>query len=97
MNPILTATMSRLRVRQTSVFMCEMRAFFVCLMCCKVCSELESSVLIQGSLGGSADYKYASYASRRRETGVCREGQGRHRCLRTWCYFLKVVTVVHTF
>ena len=64
-------------MRQTSVFVCEVRAFFV--VSCYVCvdRQLESSVVIQGSLGGSADYEYASYASRRREGGVCREGQGR--------------------
>ena len=55
------------------------RAFFV--VSCYVCvdRQLESSVVIQGSLGGSADYEYASYASRRREGGVWQEGQGRHR------------------
>lgn len=70
---------SRLCVRQTSVFVCEVRAFFV--VSCYVCvdRQLESSVVIQGSLGGSADYEYASYASRRREGGVWQEGQGRHR------------------
>ena len=64
-------------MRQTSVFVCEVRAFFV--VSCYVCvdRQLEISVVIQGSLGGSADYEYASYASRRREGGVCREGQGR--------------------
>ena len=71
--------MSRQRVRQTSVFMCEMRAFFV--VSCNVCvdRQLEGSVNIQMSLGRAADYKCASDASRRREAGVCKEGQGGHR------------------
>ena len=39
-------------MRQTSVFVCEVRAFFV--VSCYVCvdRQLESSVVIQGSLGG---------------------------------------------
>ena len=65
------------------MFECEVRAFFV--VSCYVCvdRQLEGSVLIQGSLGGSAESYYASDASRRREGGVCREGQGGHRCQRT--------------
>ena len=60
------------------MFVCEVRAFFV--VSCYVCvdRQLESSVVIQGSLGGSADYEYAAYASRRREGGVWQEGQGSH-------------------
>ena len=34
---------------------CEMRAFFVRSMCFKVCSQLESFVIIQGSLGRATD------------------------------------------
>ena len=34
---------------------------------------------------------------RRREDGVSRERQGRHRCLRTLCYFLKFVTVLSLY
>ena len=59
------------------MFVYEMRPFLVGLVCCQVCNQLESSLVIQGSLGRSANSEYASYASRRREGGVCREGQGR--------------------
>ena len=73
------AAMSRLRLRQRCEKVSKVRAFYVSLMCFLVCSQLEGSIVIQMSLGRAADYKCASYASRRREAGVCKEGQGGHR------------------
>ena len=67
-------------LRQSSAKVCIVRAFFVRLMCCKVCRQLDSSILIQTSLGGQAGCQYASHASRRREAGVCKEGQVSHCC-----------------
>merc|ERR1711904_150911 len=54
--------------------------FFVGLVCCKMCRQLESCVLIQSSLRRQSGCQYASDASHRREGVVCKEGQGSHCC-----------------
>ena len=49
-------------------------------MCCKVRKQLVRSVLIESSLRCQSRCQYASDAPRRREGGVCKEGQVSHRC-----------------
>ena len=57
-------------LRQLCLKVCIVRVFLVALVCCKVCRQLDSSILIQTSLGWQAGCQYASCASRRRESGV---------------------------
>ena len=67
-------------LRQCCVKVSIVCAFLVGLVCCKVCRQLDSCVLIQMSLGCQAGCQYVSYAWRRREAGVCKEGQVSHCC-----------------
>ena len=55
---------------QSCVKVCIVRAFFVGLMCCEVCKQLDSCVLIQISLRCQAGCQYASDALHHREGGV---------------------------
>ena len=81
---ILTATWSRQCLRQRCVFWCKMRARFVISCYVSVDLQLHSSLVIMSVCGSCCGLEYLFSNSRRPEApGVCREGQGGHRCLRT--------------
>ena len=71
--------MSRQCLRESSVFLCEVRANIV--VWCYVCVDRQlDSCLVIMELGGACwDQEYLFCYSRRREAGVWQEGQGRHR------------------
>ena len=98
LNQIMDATITRHCLRQSCTKVCKMRASFVGLVWCEVWRQLESTLVIQGSLGWQAGCQYSSYAWRRHEGAVCKEGQGqpsllaRDRRLRRRIPFLIVVT-----
>ena len=81
---IITSTVSRQRVRLTSAFVCEMRAFFVAgSLICRA-RQLASSIAIQGLCVVFYGLKYGRSNSPRREGGVNRDGKGCHCCHIRW-------------